>query len=167
MTKLVVTSKLRGDLGELYFKHLCEQRKYAYIRPEEIYKSFTPAEILNFKFGYERLLIKIPEAAVDEIRRVSKPKSVNGTPSFVFDFLTCKIHKNFTANDVNYPSFDDLFWVEIKTGSNPLSIRQQQMRQNCKIAFSSFRVRDVMTSPNDIDIDWEIDSRWEQQLRSI
>jgi len=122
MTKLQITPELRGDLGELYFKHLCMQRGFAFTKLEDIYNTFTPQDILEFKFGFDRVLIKIPEEIVDEIRRISKPLDVNGSLSFVFDFLTCRLGKEYVVGDeVNVRHVTAFSWVEVKTGTSQLS----------------------------------------------
>jgi hypothetical protein len=53
MTHIALTNELRGDLGELYFKHLCQQRGYGYVRLEDIYNNFGLDGILEFKCGFE------------------------------------------------------------------------------------------------------------------
>lgn len=90
LTRIEVTNALRGDLGELYFKHLCQQRGYGYIRLEDIYNNLGLDGILEFKCGFDRILVGIPEEVDDDIREICRPLDVHGNPSFVFDFLTVK-----------------------------------------------------------------------------
>jgi hypothetical protein len=79
------------------------QRGYVFTRLEDIYNTFTPQDILEFKFGFDRVLIQIPEMIVDEVRRICKPMDIDGTYSFVFDFLTCKLGYEYNlGDDVNY-----------------------------------------------------------------
>lgn len=156
MAKLKVTPELRGDLGELYFKHLCRQRRYVFTRLEDIYNTFTPQNILEFKYGFDRVLIEIPDTIVDEVRRICKPMDLDGTRSFVFDFLTCKLGHEYNLGDaINYRDAKAFSWVEVKSGSSPLSRHQEEVSRTCKITFNVFRVIDVMLSPDKIWIKWE------------
>lgn len=167
MARIQVTNELRGDLGELYFKHLCQQRGYAYTKLEDVHKTliespngelFSPDGILEFKLKFDRIPIEIPEEITDEIWRVCKPTYIDGSPSFVFDFLTCSVHQGYYVDQVNKKNANEFNWVEIKTGESMLSQHQDQVRQKCKIAFSIFRIRNVDVSPHYINIDWEFDS---------
>jgi hypothetical protein len=158
MARIQVTNELRGDLGELYFKHLCQQRGYAYIKLEDIYNTFSPKGVLEFKLSFDRIPISIPEEITDEIWRVCRPTDVDGSPSFVFDFLTCAVHKGYYVDQINIRSANDFNWVEIKTGDSTLSQHQDQVRQQCKIPFSIFRIKNVNVSPYNINIEWEFDS---------
>jgi hypothetical protein len=155
MSKLELTHQLRGDLGELYFKHLCYQRGYAFIKLESIYKTLTPRNELEFRFKYKRIPIQIPDSLVDEIRRVCRPEDVRDSPSYVFDFLTCKIDEGYSTKEVNQMNESAFNWVEVKTGSRNLTPRQDQMRRTCKIRFNVFRVRDIMVSPDTVLISYD------------
>ena len=78
------------------------QRGYAFIKLEDIYKTFTPEDILEFKFGFDRVLIHVPEPIVDEIRRICKPMDVDGSDSYVLDFLTCRLGNGYDIdNEIN------------------------------------------------------------------
>ncbi len=154
-----ITPELRGDLGELYFKHLCQQRGYAYIRLEDIYNTFTPQDILEFKYGFDRILIQIPESIVDEIRHICKPTDIDGNPSFVFDFLTCRLGDGWAVNgEINNRDVKDFSWVEVKTGASQLSKHQEETALFCKIKFNVFRITDVLAPPNKIWIKWEAET---------
>lgn len=125
MTKLEITNQLRGDLGELYFKHLCYLWGYAFIKLEDIYHTFSPKNILEFKYGYERVPIEIPEKITDEVRRLCRPLYYDGSPSFVFDFFTCRLGRYYDIEETNRYG-GSFTWVEIKTGSSQLSKRQEE-----------------------------------------
>jgi hypothetical protein len=156
MTRLTITPELRGDLGELYFKHLCKQRGYAFTRLEDIYVTFTPQDVLEFKFGFDRVLIQIPEVYVDEVRRICKPTDIDGSSSFVFDFLTCKLGREYAINDEpNIRDVGAFSWVEVKSGHSQLSRHQEETARKCKIKFNVFRVKDVMDSPDNVWISWD------------
>ncbi len=160
MTRIQVTPELRGDLGELYFKHLCFQRGYAYIKLEDIHETFTADNnVLKFRFEFERIPITIPSEIVDEIRRISKPMDIDGSPSFVFDFLTCPVFQEDRLDGINRREPEQFNWVEVKTGQSMLSQHQEQVSKTCKIRFSVFRIWNVDDSPLYIEIDWEFASR--------
>ena len=158
MTRVEITDELLGDLGELYFRHLCRKRSYGYLRLENVYNAL-PAQVLNFNFGFRRIPIAIPNSLLEEITRISKPALINGTRSFVFDFLTCKIYDSDSSEKPNARQPDDFSWVEIKSGASHLSRHQYQIAQSCDIRFAIFRVMNVMSPPRDVDIEWEFDSR--------
>src|SRR5712692_8979703 len=103
MTEIEVTDELLGDLGELYFKHLCYQRGYAFVRLGDLHKTL-PNQVVDFKFEFERIPIRIPGELVPEVTRVSTPTNFKGTQSFVFDFLTCKVYDD---DEVGKPNKKD------------------------------------------------------------
>jgi len=139
MTQVEIDNLLKGDLGELYFKHFCKNNNYCYIKLEDIYRTFTPEGYLIFKCGFERLTIKIHEEIENEIRTVCKPSNNDEkSPSFVFDFLTySKEYKKF-------------YWVEIKTGSSELRKNQENVIKLCKLPVKIFKV--TSKPPEQIDI---------------
>ncbi len=152
MVNLEVTNLLRGDLGELYFKHLCLQRGFAYIKLEDIYNNFTPSDILEFKFGFDRIQIEIPSDIVDEVRRICKPVVFNNSLSFVFDFLTCRLGASYFPGVINRRESHHFYWVDVKTGGGQLSSRQIGTLKTCKIKGAIFRIIDVNLPPEEVDI---------------
>ncbi len=157
MTQIEITNELRGDLGELYFKHLCQQRDYAFIRLEDI-QSSKSKRVLEFKSGFDRIPVRLPFPALSEIKRVSEPTIVDGNPAYVFDFLTCKLYFDDVLEAPNNKELDDFTWVEIKTGKSLLSRHQVEVARTCKMRFAIFRVQNVDASPWKVEIDWEYDS---------
>lgn len=155
MAKLRVTNELRGNLGELYFKHLCRERGYAYVRLESIYNTLTPKSILEFKLGYDRIQIELPEEITEEVWRVCQPLSVDGSSSYVFDFLTCKIDEDYSLEQVNIFPPTNFHWIEVKTGKSMLSDHQREVRSECKMQFDVFRIENVDASPHGVVIRWE------------
>lgn len=158
MTRIEVSNELRGDLGELYFKHLCQQRGYGYVRLEDIFNNFGLDRLLEFKCGFDRIIVLVPEDVEDDIRDVCMPLDVNGTDSFAFDFLTVKLHPKDRDADFVQKKPEEFCWVEIKTGGSQLSKHQNEVREGCFIRFSLFRVSDVNVSPHNVEIKWEYDS---------
>jgi hypothetical protein len=83
-----ITNKLRGSLGEIYYKEFCDQRGWAYTSLENIYQSMNPDWKFIFKKGFHRINITIPPNIRDEVIWLIKPTNKSYTsPSFVFDFL--------------------------------------------------------------------------------
>jgi hypothetical protein len=158
LVRLHVTNELLGDLGELYFRHLCVQRGFGYLKLEDIHKA-QPAKVLEFKFLYERIPIAVPPSIVEEIARISKPLLVNGTKSFVFDFLTCKVYDTDSTTQTNGREPDDFCWVEIKSGMSRLSPHQFEVAQTCKMRFSIFRIKNVASQPRNVELQWAFDSQ--------
>lgn len=152
MVRLEINNLLRGDLGELYFKHLCLQRGFAYIRLEDIYNTFTPADVLEFKYGFDRIQVQIPPEIADEVRRVCKPLEYNDSASFVFDFLTCRVGATFFPGVINKRDAEHFYWVDVKTGNGQLSERQFNVLQTCEIKGAIFRISDVNLPPKQVDI---------------
>jgi hypothetical protein len=153
-----VTKELQGDLGELYFKHLCRQRGYGYTKLEDLHRS-PPDPVHIFKFGFKRIPVIIPSSMLEEVSRISQPTTLsNGTASYVFDFLTCRLDQSESASP-NTKKSTDFTWVEIKTGGSKQSRNQFQTAQTCKVHYSIFRVSEVLASPEDVEIDWEFDSQ--------
>ena len=90
-----ITNRLKGSLGEIYYKEFCDQRGWAFTRLENIYSSMNPEWIFTFKKGFHRIKVKIPKEIRNEISWLVKPTNNSVTsPSFVFDFLACKVGKS-------------------------------------------------------------------------
>lgn len=155
MVKIRVTNQLRGDLGELYFKHLCEQRDYAYAKLEDLYNALSPRGVIVFKMGFDRIPVAIPNEIVGEIWEVCRPTMIDGSPSFVFDFLTCRMTGGYDVSMVNEKPKDVFNWIEIKTGGSQLSRHQQAVAEKCMIRVSVFRIKNADVSPHRVDIAWE------------
>ena len=60
MTRIDLTPTLFGSLGETYYKEYCSQKGWAYTSLEQIYKNSIHNDKLEFKFGFERIIVKIP-----------------------------------------------------------------------------------------------------------
>jgi hypothetical protein len=60
MGQLDITHELMGVLGETYYKEYCAQREWAFTSLEQIYKNKIQNGRLEFKFGFERIMVKIP-----------------------------------------------------------------------------------------------------------
>ena len=157
MTHPKITNSLKGALGETYYKELCSQRGWAYCSLEVIY-SCKDLDTVTFKMGFERIRVNIPRSIRSEVLRIAKPsnKSPSHNPSFVFDYLSCKIGQEDTSQ-IQHPQASDFCWAEIKTGwefSQTISIKHCQ-RYVCLL--QSF-IEDVLVEPKYIEMDWEMTS---------
>ncbi len=111
---LEITNSLKGALGELYYKEACDQRGWAYISLENIHNSFLDNKELVFKKGFHRIRVKIPDDVIREIKRISQPTNDSiENPSFVFDFLACRVGTREKYDEVI--TNPELCWVPIKT----------------------------------------------------
>jgi len=159
MTKLRVTSKIKGDTGELLFEHFCQRNQYAYIRLEEIYNSLTPRCVLSFRYGDRRIKVEIPTDIQDEVRRFSIPiNNDDSTPNFVYDFLTVSLRFSFQEIDNKYIQQPYLTkkafnWIEIKTGKSKLSKSQKSYKKKSIIGVQLFRV--ITQLPNNYEVTYE------------
>jgi hypothetical protein len=120
-----ITPELMGALGETYYKEYCAQRGWAYTSLEQIYKNKIQNDRLEFKFGFERIIVKIPSEIRNEIQSLAVPSNNNeANPSFVYDFLACKAYESDDPRILNDVKAEDFRWVEVKTGKSKLSSNQ-------------------------------------------
>ena len=98
---------------------------------------------------------RYPQEILEELRIVCQPLDIDGSPSFVFDFLTCKMNYEFHVDKINILPPDNFHWIEVKTGNSRLSSHQQKIRERCKMQVDVFRVENVDASPHRVKIFWE------------
>ncbi len=163
-----ITRKFKGSLGELYYKEFCDQKGVAYISLENIYEFMNPQWTFTFKKGFHRIQIKIPEKIRDEIKWLVKPTNHSTTsPSFVFDFLTCKVgtYKDYSTIK---PS-TNFTWAEIKTGNSAFSSSQITTMSKISIPLAIFHIENVLEKPELVDIGFNIlDGKvWLEELEPI
>ena len=163
-----ITNKFKGSLGELYYKEFCDQTGWAYISLENIYEFMNPQWSFTFKKGFHRIPITIPEQFRDEIKLLTKPSNHSKTsPSFVFDFLTCKVgtYKDYSTIK---PS-THFTWAEIKTGSSAFSSSQITTMSKISIPLAIFHIEDVLEKPELVDIGFNIleGKVWLEELEPI
>lgn len=163
-----ITNKLKGSLGEIYYKEFCDQRGWAYTRLENIYFSSNPDWIFIFKKGFHRIKIQIPEEIRDEVSMLVKPtNNSESSPSFVFDFLACKV-----GNSKDYSgvwSSDYFAWVENKTGYGFFSGSQANAMEKIQLPLAIFHIDDVLAEPEFIEMNCDIKSgkEWLAELERI
>lgn len=154
MVYLEFDNHLKGDFGELVFEHFSKKNGYAYIKLEDIYKTLTPNNVLTFRQGWMRRKIKLPDDMIEEVRMICKPSNDNdGSPSFVFDYLTIGLPKAYfddKGNQIKEFTRFAFHWVEIKTNKSVLTPNQETTIKKIKTPFYVFRV--LFALPNNIDV---------------
>ncbi len=156
MANLKITPELLGALGETYYKEYCAQHGWAYVSLEQIYKNPIQNDRLEFKFGFERILVKIPSDIQQEIINLAKPSNNKAeNPSFVYDFLACKAYASKDPRNLDGVEAKDFRWIEVKTGMSDLSQNQIDMVGKIKIPLIRFRVANVIAPPKEVNIYWD------------
>jgi len=163
-----ITNKLRGSLGEIYYKEYCDQRGWAYISLENLYREMNSKWIFTFKKGFHRIQVNIPKEVHSEINMLVKPtnNSVN-SPSFVFDFLACRVKNSKNYSGVK--SSDSFVWVESKTGKGIFSANQINAMSKIKLQLAIFHIDDVLASPESIEMSFDVKAgkEWLEELTPI
>ncbi len=163
-----ITNKLRGSLGEIYYKEYCDQRGWAYTSLENIYEFMNPEWNFTFKKGFHRVKVTIPEEIRDEIKSMVKPTNHSATsPSFVFDFLACKVGSYKDYSEVKSSPF--FAWVESKTGKAIFSGSQVNTMSKITLPLAIFHTDDVLEKPDQINMTCDIKSgkEWLRELVPI
>jgi len=160
MGKIKITNELLGELGETYYKEYCAQHGWAFTSVSQIYKNPINDDRLEFKFGFERILVKIPSEIQKEITEIAKPSNnKEENPSFVYDYLSCKAYEGNDPRHLDEMKVDDFRWVEVKTGRSELSPNQIDALKKIKLPLIRCRVANVLAPPEEIQIYWdEVDS---------
>lgn len=153
---LDITNALKGALGELYYKEGCDQKGWAYLSVENI-NNGSDNGVFVFKKGFHRIRVRIPKSLDPELEMVSHPTNDSlENPSFVFDFLACKVGtKQKYDGIIENPQ---LCWAEIKTGQGDFSKNQVDMLSQIRLPLAVFHIEDVLVSPEEIEISWDIKS---------
>jgi len=152
-----ITNKLRGSLGEIYYKAFCEQQGWAFTRLENLHSSMNQDWIFIFKKGFHRIKVRIPKQIRNEIDWLVQPTNRSeNSPSYVFDFLACKVGKYKNYSGVKTSDF--FSWVESKTGPGWFSTNQINAMEKIKIPLAIFHIDNVLASPEDIKMGFDIKS---------
>ncbi len=95
--------------------------------------------MLVLEKGFHRINIKIHEQLVSEIRQIAKPTNTSReNPSFVFDFLACKVSQRDRYDGVMIVNPTALCWVEVNTGGSRFSDNQVDALAQIKIPLALF-----------------------------
>ena len=152
-----ITNKLKGSLGEIYYKEYCDQKGWAYTSLENLYESKNSKWTFTFKKGFRRIKVTIPKDIRNEVNLLANPTNNSFTsPSFVFDFLACKVgtHKNYSQEQ----SSDKFAWVECKTGNAIFTSNQINTMSRITLPLAIFHTSDVLEKPELIHMDCDIKS---------
>tara|TARA_Y100000310_G_C20224144_1_gene597106 strand:- start:101 stop:574 length:474 start_codon:yes stop_codon:yes gene_type:complete len=126
--KLDINNKIKGDLGELLFKHVCNKFDYWYVKTEQIYKNLAPEGNLEFSKGLERKLVHIPEQHQEELRFVSSIDNPRTNfKTYIYDYLTYKQTSEYSHDSKKFEDKDNFYWVEIKFGNGQLRKNQKEL----------------------------------------
>jgi hypothetical protein len=173
---LEITPSLRGALGELYYKEGCEQKGWAYISLENIHNAaiesaaFKDSNILVFKKGFHRITIKLMDGLVSEVKEIARPtNNSKENPSFVFDYLACKVGQLKQYDGIMLANPTAICWVEIKTGGSTFSDNQIRALERIKLPLAVFHIEDVLAPPRRIEMEWDIRSgkEWLDELDDL
>jgi len=163
MPQIDITPKLIGSLSETYYKEYCDQTGWAYISLEQIHERGIKNGILKFRKGFDRVYVKIPEEIIPEIEEISKPTS-NSTygPSYVYDFLACKVGNNKKFNyTIETRKKFHFVWVEVKTGSSELTPNQIKSLKKLSLRLFRFRIPYPLGPAEEVNIyKDEVDSKF-------
>lgn len=163
-----ITPELMGALGETYYKEYCAQRGWAYTSLEQIYKNKIQNDRLEFKYGFERIMVKIPSELQNEIQSLAVPSNNNeANPSFVYDFLACKAYESDDPRILDDVKAEDFKWVEVKTGKSKLSANQYEYSKKVTIPLLICRIPDVTVSPKEVEIFWNTVKQDYDMLKKI
>lgn len=152
MGDIEVDSQLIGSLAETYYKEYSDQKGgWAYTSLENVHNKFEN-DILEFKIGFLRPKIKIPSTIIPEIKLMSEPKYLEeNNPSFVFDFLACKIRDGEDLSSViTSKTADNFRWIEVKSEGGKISQNQLNAIRNVTIPFTLCVVHNISESPHDV-----------------
>lgn len=153
MGRIKLTPELMGELSETYFKEYCRVRGWAYTSLAQIYRNPIKDDRLEFKFGFKRILVKIPSKIQQEINDLSKPSNnKDENPSFVYDYLSCKAYENDNPRYMDGMKLEDFRWVEVKTGYSRLTPNQVNTISKIKIPLIRCRVPNPMERPEEVTI---------------
>lgn len=156
MGHLKITPELRSALGEIYCKEFCVQSGWAYTSLEQIYKNPIHKNKLEFKHGFKRIPVKIPSEIQKEITMIAKSSNKKEeNPSFVYDFLACKIYESKDPRNLSDMKPEDFRWIEIKTGYGKLGRNQFDTSKKIKISLFRCRVTNVLAPPEEVKVSWD------------
>jgi hypothetical protein len=153
MGYLDITPSLIGSLAECYYKEYCDQKGgWAYTSLESIHKNGFKDDKLEFKIGFQRYLIKIPKEIISEIKRISEARYLHpNNPSYVFDFLACKIYEeDENLTEILNRRIDDFSWVEVKSEGGRISKNQLETAYKVSMPFALCVVSNVRSSPSKV-----------------
>ena len=153
MTRPKITKALKGALGETYYKELCSQRGWAYCSLENIHGCKNLDGVV-FKMGFKRIRVHIPKSIRSEVLQISEPSNHSSyNPSFVFDYLACKIEQA-NISQIQHPQ--NFCWAEVKTGLGLFSDNQYKTLSDIRLPIAVFHIENILSKPEYINMDWDM-----------
>lgn len=152
MGDIDVDPQLIGSLAEVYYKEYFDQQGgWAYISLENIHNKFEN-DTLDFKIGFQRFKIKIPSEIVTEIKQMAEPRYIDETnPSFVFDFLACKISDGEEILPlITNKKIENFRWVEVKSEGGKITKNQLNFFEKISLPFTLCVVYNIHETPYDV-----------------
>jgi len=73
MGQVDITPQFLGSLGECCYKQFSNLRGWAWTSTEKIYRKPIHNDRLEFIYGFDRILVKIPFEIQDEIHKIAQP----------------------------------------------------------------------------------------------
>jgi len=163
MANIKITPRLAGTLSQAYYKEFCDQHGYAYTSLERIHEVGIEKGVLKFKKGFNRIMVKLPDEIINEVKTVSRPSNSSILkPSFVYDFLACKVGQDWKERDImNVKNKHDFCWVDVKTGNTELTPNQISTLKKITIPLYRFRVPTPFIPSREVTIYWDkVDSKY-------
>jgi hypothetical protein len=155
---LEITGSLKESLREVYYREGCAQQGWAYSPLQNVHDSLTSLKsegILVFEKGDHSVRVKIMQQIIPEIYEIGRSASP-GSPGFVFDYLACQV-KNIPKS-VIVANPEALCWVKLRSGRSIFTEEQVEALSKIKLPLALFQVRDVLASPRNVEIKWDIRS---------
>ena len=121
--------------------------------------------IFTFKKGFHRINVRIPEKIRNEVSWLAEPtNNSKSSPSFVFDFLACKVGESKNYSGVKTGDF--FSWVESKTGPGWFSTNQINAMSKIKIPLAIFHIDNVLAAPKEIKMGFKVKSgkKWLENI---
>jgi len=169
MGQVDITPQFLGLLGECCYKQFSNLRGWAWTSTEKIYRKPIHNDRLEFIYGFDRILVKIPFEIQDEIHKIAQPSNRDeASPSFVYDFLACKAYSSEDPRRLDGMTVGDFRWAEIKTGNSVLSNNQISTLRKITLPLAIFRIPNILDPPGEWEIFWnEGDANyWLQEFKS-
>ena len=165
MGNIDVDSQLIGSLAEVYYKEYSDQTgNWMFTSLDNIQKNID-SKIIEFKGGFDRVKIRIPDEMISELKEISTPSMIEGSPSYVFDFLACNVPPNEDISGILTKTVDDFSWIEVKSSGSSVSQNQQKAFDKVKIKFTLVVVNNVHDTPYDVTVDFYYDEIPDEMIR--
>jgi len=154
--KVEITPEFLGELGEACYKQYCALNGWAWVSTEKIFKKPIHNDRLEFTFGFERILVKIPFDIQEEIYDISRPTNRDeASPSFVYDFLACKAYESDDPRRLDGMTVNDFRWAEVKTGNSQLSNNQIRTLKKISLNLAVFHIPNIFDPPKTWEVYWK------------